>query len=181
MSEGECFADTALSFVGIMLVTLLTCERCNWKWRRNWKWFLVLADTGAPPISSDSPLIFNRAEQITLPCPSYLAAHTDPRGTNIKSYPVGFLSEIAFLPTFPIIITLTHFQDSSVVRTTWQRQLINWLHWAVSLRSRQLLSYPIIYQHFMEPGGSLPCSHELTTSPYPEPDESSPCHFILYL
>jgi hypothetical protein len=29
-------------------------------------------------------------------------------------------------------------------------------------------------QHFMEPEGSLPHSQELSTSPYPEPDQSSP-------
>jgi hypothetical protein len=31
----------------------------------------------------------------------------------------------------------------------------------------------------MEPEGSLPCSQEPSTSPYPEPDRSNPYHPIL--
>jgi hypothetical protein len=33
----------------------------------------------------------------------------------------------------------------------------------------------------MEPEGSLSCSQEPSTGPYPEPDQSSPYHPILYL
>jgi hypothetical protein len=49
------------------------------------------------------------------------------------------------------------------------------------LRSRQLYSYSRTSQHFMEPGGSLPCSQEPTAGPYPEPDQSNPYHSILSL
>jgi hypothetical protein len=49
------------------------------------------------------------------------------------------------------------------------------------LGSRQLCSYSKTSQHFMEPEGSLSCSQEPSTGPYPEPDRSSPYHPILSL
>jgi hypothetical protein len=39
----------------------------------------------------------------------------------------------------------------------------------------------IVSQHFMELEGSLPHSQELSTCPYPEPDQFSPHHPILSL
>jgi hypothetical protein len=49
------------------------------------------------------------------------------------------------------------------------------------LRSCQLCSYSRSSQHFMEPGGSLTCSQEPSTGPYPEPDRSNPYYPILSL
>jgi hypothetical protein len=46
-------------------------------------------------------------------------------------------------------------------------------------RSCQFCSYSRTSQHFMEPGGSSPRSHEPSTGPYPEPDRSNPYHPIL--
>jgi hypothetical protein len=42
-----------------------------------------------------------------------------------------------------------------------------------------LCSHSRISQHFMETKGSLPHSQELSTCPYPEPDQSCPYHPIL--
>jgi hypothetical protein len=47
------------------------------------------------------------------------------------------------------------------------------------LRSRQLCR--LSTQHFMEPKDSMPCSQEPSSSPYPEPYQSSPHHPILSL
>jgi hypothetical protein len=47
------------------------------------------------------------------------------------------------------------------------------------LRSCQLCSYSRTSQHFMEPEGSLLCSQEPSTGPYPEPDQSNLYHPIL--
>jgi hypothetical protein len=48
-------------------------------------------------------------------------------------------------------------------------------------RGHQLRSHMIISQDFMETKGSLPNSQELSTFPYPEPDQSSPHQTILSL
>jgi hypothetical protein len=49
------------------------------------------------------------------------------------------------------------------------------------LRSPQLWNPSRASQHFMEPEGSIPCSREPSTDPYPEPYQSNPLHPILSL
>jgi hypothetical protein len=57
--------------------------------------------------------------------------------------------------------------------------LPNYLHEAEpSLRSCQFCSYSGTSWHFMEPGGLLLCSEEVSTGPYTEPYQSSPQHPI---
>jgi hypothetical protein len=48
-------------------------------------------------------------------------------------------------------------------------------------RSRQLRKYLTNCQYFMEPEGSLPCSQDSFTDPYPEPDQLIPHHLMLFL
>jgi hypothetical protein len=58
---------------------------------------------------------------------------------------------------------------------------VPWLTYAAEpfLRSCQLCSHSRTSQDFMEPEGSLPCSQQPSTGPYPELDRSSPKHPIL--
>jgi hypothetical protein len=46
------------------------------------------------------------------------------------------------------------------------------------LGNRRLCSYSRTSQHFMEPEGSSPCSQELSTALYPEPQGSSLYHLL---
>jgi hypothetical protein len=58
----------------------------------------------------------------------------------------------------------------------------NQLHGADSiLGSQQFFSWPRNSLHFMELEGRLPCSQELATCTYPEPNPSSSPTLILYL
>jgi hypothetical protein len=63
---------------------------------------------------------------------------------------------------------------------SYSQPCYNYLHVAESfLRSHQSLSYSRISQHFTEPKSSLLSSQELSTGPYPKPNESSPYLLIL--
>jgi len=49
------------------------------------------------------------------------------------------------------------------------------------MEQRNSLSYSRNSPPFLEPEGSLPCSQEHATSPYPKPDESNPQPHTLFL
>jgi hypothetical protein len=44
-----------------------------------------------------------------------------------------------------------------------------------------IVSFSKILNILQEPEGSLPCSRKPSTGPYPEPDQTSPYHPIVYL
>jgi hypothetical protein len=59
--------------------------------------------------------------------------------------------------------------------------LINELHGAEFFFEKPLVArYSRFSQHFMESEGSLPCSQQPSTIPYPQPYESNPQHPMLF-
>jgi hypothetical protein len=64
------------------------------------------------------------------------------------------------------------------VLQTQCRALTSW-RWAL-LEKPPIVQLLKNFQHFMEPEGSLPCSQEPSTGPYPQPNQSSQYQPILY-
>jgi hypothetical protein len=80
------------------------------------------------------------------------------------------MTTMAYTP-FLYVMTSACFEDGD-----------NQPHGAESfLRSWQSLSQSGNFLPFMEPEGSLPCTQQPATGPYPEPDEFSPHLPTLFL
>jgi hypothetical protein len=78
--------------------------------------------------------------------------------------------------------TLTTYPSTEQISMAWSQPSLLILQITLRaepfFRSRQLSSYSRTSQHFMEPEGTLLCSQEPSTDPYPEPDQSNPSHPI---
>jgi hypothetical protein len=105
----------------------------------------------------------------------------------------------------PIILLNTEeYFKATLIASTWHHVLnfdeepflsSNWDSWKSGLSGRKTNSMELkisweaasrsaaqeFPQHFMVPEGSLPCSQEPSTGPYPEPDQSSQYLPILFL
>jgi hypothetical protein len=89
----------------------------------------------------------------------------------------GFL-RVLRLP-LPILIPPAAQYSLIIQLSTLQNRVLQ----PFSTHSTDLWSWAVLkekpnLQHFMEPEGSLPCSQESSTGPYPEPDQPNPYHPI---
>jgi hypothetical protein len=91
---------------------------------------------------------------------------------------LGLLWDRWIKSTFRPYLFKIHLNVSSLPWRTWFTYLLTYLRsWAL------LEKVPIVqllkkFPAFTEPEGSLPCSQEPSTGPYPKPDRSSPYHPI---
>jgi hypothetical protein len=76
-----------------------------------------------------------------------------------------------------------HCFASTYCKMLWFQNQGPLLGLSVQLTNLLVLSvrYFSTWQHFTEPEYGLPCSRGPSACPYPKPDESSPCHSILFL
>jgi hypothetical protein len=83
------------------------------------------------------------------------------------------------------IVETFHSNPGIVLTYKWSALLSKYIYnyltlWSSALleRSPVVMWHSIVFQHFMEPEGSIPNSQELSTCSYPELDQSSPHHPI---
>jgi hypothetical protein len=88
-------------------------------------------------------VVRDRAKMRNTKCPALIKLHEEKVFGNVSHF--GINAVVMF-----ILILLTHEAEPF-------------------LRSRQLCSHSRTSQHFIEPEGSISCSQEPSTGPYPEP------------
>jgi hypothetical protein len=91
-------------------------------------------------------------------------------------------SDLGRIASFHIVSNPLFLIKSTNWHFTYQSLTHSLTHGAEPfLRNCQLCSHSRTSQCFMEPVGSLPCSQEPSTGPYPEPDRFNPHQLILSL